>query len=156
MFLLLSSSCESYRISTLSAWRCFMRLRKSWRTWETKLCHSTRQGVSILWVYSQWWARIDQPPSVALTTSPCFQQLTVSSSAGFPGSRNRGHHEEGTSDGWSRRRRAEVSIPNETGWQSDNDSAQLNVPRLLIPSILYCHTCTLCLQTATEASIPDS
>lgn len=126
MFLLLSSSCESYRISTLSAWRCFMRLRKSWRTLETKLCHSTQRGVSILWVYSQWWAHPDQPPSVTLTASLCFQRLTVSSSSGFPGSRNRGHHEEGTSDGWSRRRRAEVSIPSETGWQADDDSAQLN------------------------------
>lgn len=53
---LVSLSCESWKISMQSAWRCFMKLRKSWRTWEIKLCPSAHRGVSILWVCSQWWA----------------------------------------------------------------------------------------------------
>lgn len=86
-----------------------MRLRRSWKTLGINRCRSAQRGVSTLWVCSQWWAHIlphlfisDPPASTnnPLTILPC--------SSGFFGSRNRGYHEEGTSDGWPRCRRAKV------------------------------------------------
>lgn len=52
---LLYSSWGSCRTSTPSAWRSFMRLRRSWRTFGINLYPPARRDVSILWVSSQWW-----------------------------------------------------------------------------------------------------
>lgn len=49
---------------------------------------------------------------------------------GLSGSRNRGHHEEGASDGWPRRRRAEVPLKRQVGWfkqHLNRDVVMINV-----------------------------
>lgn len=82
-----------------------------------------------------------------LTILPC--------SSGFSGGRNRGHHEEGTSDGWSRCRRAKVLIFNHLWvceWLPTTKCLGLMQTSPKINMYFFQYP----LQTATKTSFPDS
>lgn len=107
---ILSSSCESCRTSMQSAWRFFMRLRRSWRTFGINRCRPARRGASTLWVCSRWWVHL-----LSLLQHLHRAKLLPASLShfcpvrpGFSGCGDRGHHEEGIADGWPRCRRTKV------------------------------------------------